>query len=110
VNTLADVEAAVSRHWKQPGMLLLELPQREIGGQCITWTDLVKISEMCKKRNIALHCDGARLWEAQTFYNRPIRDIAALFDSVYVSFYKGTPSIDHFNWLHYTIIPLCLPC
>jgi threonine aldolase len=33
--------------------------------------------------------DGARLWEAQPFYDRPHAEIAALFDSVYVSFYKG---------------------
>jgi len=36
-----------------------------------------------------MHMDGARLWEVQPFYARPHRDIAALFDSVYVSLYKG---------------------
>jgi threonine aldolase len=76
VLTLPDVEAALGRHWKQPGMLLLELPQREIGGQCMSWADLVKVSEICKKRDIALHLDGARLWEAQTFYNRPFHEVS----------------------------------
>jgi threonine aldolase len=42
-----------------------------------------------RKREVALHLDGARLWEAQPFYDRPHAEIAALFDSVYVSFYKG---------------------
>lgn len=78
VPTLLDVETALGRHWKQPGMLLLELPQREIGGQCMAWADLVKIAEICKKRNIALHLDGARLWEAQTFYNRPFHEVCVL--------------------------------
>jgi threonine aldolase len=32
--------------------------------------------------------DGARLWECQPYYNRPYAEIASLFDSVYVSFYK----------------------
>ena len=36
-----------------------------------------------------LHLDGARLWESQPFYDRPLAEIAGLFDSVYVSFYKG---------------------
>ena len=33
--------------------------------------------------------DGARLWECGPFYGRPLSEIAALFDTVYVSFYKG---------------------
>lgn len=33
--------------------------------------------------------DGARLWEAQPYYARPFAEICGLFDSVYVSFYKG---------------------
>jgi threonine aldolase len=37
--------------------------------------------------------DGARLWESGPFYGRSYADIAALFDSVYVSFYKGIGAI-----------------
>jgi threonine aldolase len=33
--------------------------------------------------------DGARLWEAAAGYGRPLAEIAAGFDSVYVSLYKG---------------------
>jgi threonine aldolase len=32
--------------------------------------------------------DGARLWECAPFYARPYAELAGLFDSVYVSFYK----------------------
>ena len=32
--------------------------------------------------------DGARLWECGPFYDRPYAEIAALFDTTYVSFYK----------------------
>jgi hypothetical protein len=32
--------------------------------------------------------DGARLWQCGPFYRRPLREIAALFDTVYVSLYK----------------------
>ena len=35
------------------------------------------------------HLDGARLWEAAAGYGRPPAEIAALFDTTYVSFYKG---------------------
>jgi threonine aldolase len=69
--------------------LLVELPQREIGGRLPTWDDLVALVELARERGAAVHLDGARLWETGPFYERPLSEIAALFDSVYVSFYKG---------------------
>ena len=36
-----------------------------------------------------LHMDGARLWESAAYYDRDYAAIAAGFDSVYVSVYKG---------------------
>jgi len=68
--------------------LLLELPQREIGGQLPTWEELQAQVKWARKRNIGLHLDGARLWECQPYYQREYAEITALFDTVYVSFYK----------------------
>lgn len=69
--------------------LLIELPQREIGGQLPTWDQLVAITDYAKSRQMRLHLDGARLWECGPFYApRSYAEIAAPFDSVYVSFYK----------------------
>jgi threonine aldolase len=73
--------------------LLLELPQREIGGQLPSWPDLEAQVAWARERGAAVHMDGARLWEAGPFYDRPYAEIAALFDSVYVSFYKGVGAI-----------------
>ncbi len=70
-------------------VLLLELPQREIGGQLPAWDDLVAQTDWAHARGAATHMDGARLWESGPFYGRPYAEIAAPFDSVYVSFYKG---------------------
>jgi threonine aldolase len=69
--------------------LVIELPQREIGGRLPVWDDLVAQVGHARARGAAVHLDGARLWEAQPFYSRPLAEIAALFDTVYVSFYKG---------------------
>ncbi|HTK45246.1 MAG TPA: beta-eliminating lyase-related protein, partial [Patescibacteria group bacterium] len=69
--------------------LLIELPQREIGGRLPAWDDLVAQVDHVRSRGAAVHLDGARLWESAPFYGRPLAEIAALFDSVYVSFYKG---------------------
>jgi threonine aldolase len=69
--------------------LLLELPQRDIGGQQPAWDDLVAQCEWAASHGTARHLDGARLWEASAGYGRSPAEIAGLFDSVYVSFYKG---------------------
>jgi threonine aldolase len=69
--------------------VLLELPQRDLGGLLPEWDDLVAQTTWARERGTAVHLDGARLWEAQPFYGRPHAEIAALFDTVYVSLYKG---------------------
>ena len=67
----------------------LEIPMREIGGQLSDWDELQAIKAHCREQDIHLHMDGARLWEAAAGYGRPLAEIAAGFDSVYVSLYKG---------------------
>lgn len=82
--TLDDVQQI-----KQPlAALLIELPQREIGGLLPSWADLQALAAYTRGAGIALHLDGARLWECQPFYQRSYAEIVTPFDSVYVSFYK----------------------
>lgn len=69
--------------------LLLELPHRELGGKLTPWEDIVKLRQLTKDRGIAFHCDGARIFEATTGYRKSPSELAAQFDSVYISFYKG---------------------
>ena len=71
------------------GSLIVELPTRENGGQLASWDDLVELCTLARERGIATHLDGARLWEAAAGYERPLDEICELFDSAYVSFYKG---------------------
>ena len=83
--TLADLRAV-----SEPlAAVLFELPQREIGGRLPAWDDLVEQVAWVRAQGAAVHLDGARLWESTPFYERTPAQIAALFDSVYVSFYKG---------------------
>lgn len=73
--------------------LVIELPQRDLGGQIPPWDGLVAQTKWARARGAAVHLDGARLWEASAGYGRPPADIAALFDTVYVSFYKGVGAL-----------------
>ena len=69
--------------------LLLELPQREIGGQLPDYETLEAISAYCREKGIKLQLDGARLFEILPYYEKSAAEVCALFDSVYISFYKG---------------------
>lgn len=71
------------------GTIVIELPLRRAGYKLVPWEELVAISTWAHKQGIPLHFDGARLWESAPFYGRSYAEIAALADSVYVSFYKG---------------------
>jgi threonine aldolase len=72
-----------------PAALLIELPQRDLGGQQPDRADLEAQVGWARARGAAVHLDGARLWESAAGYGQPPGEIAALFDTVYVSFYKG---------------------
>ena len=69
--------------------VLLELPQRETGGQLVAFDDLAALSARCVDAGTALHLDGARLWECGPAFGRPLADVVALAASTYVSLYKG---------------------
>jgi threonine aldolase len=75
------------------GALLIELPQRGLGGVLPTWSELNAQIKWARNRGAAVHLDGARLWESTSFYKKTPAQIATLFDSVYVSFYKGLGGI-----------------
>jgi threonine aldolase len=71
------------------GAVAIELPMREIGGQNPSWQELGAIKAHCRARGAHLHMDGARLWEAAAGFDRSPSEVAAGFDSAYVSLYKG---------------------
>ena len=87
--TLSDLEEVA----EYAAALLIELPQREIGGRLPEWDDLVAQTALARSHGTATHLDGARLLESLPFYGRPAAEVAGLFDSVYLSLYKGLGGI-----------------
>jgi len=73
--------------------LAVELPLRDAGYLLPTWNDLVALVDAARAKGMAIHFDGARLWESQPYYDRPHAQIAGLADTVYVSFYKGLDAV-----------------
>ncbi|MGW0364947.1 threonine aldolase family protein [Streptomyces sp. NPDC002990] len=71
------------------GTLMLELPLRDAGFLLPSWEELTALVDAAREQEAVVHFDGARLWESTVHFGRPLPEIAALADSVYVSFYKS---------------------
>ncbi len=82
---LKDLQAITERL----AAVVIELPLRRAGYRLPPWDELERMSGWCRDKQVPLHFDGARLWEAAAGYGRQPGAVAALADSVYVSFYKG---------------------
>ncbi|MFJ8882665.1 threonine aldolase family protein [Streptomyces sp. NPDC102402] len=74
---------------EQFGTLMVELPLRDAGFVLPTWEELEAVVAAARERDAVVHMDGARLWECASHFGRGLPEIAALADSVYVSFYKS---------------------
>lgn len=86
-----DLTVVRAAHERAPlGALLVELPQRETGGDLMGFEELEALSAWCRGAGVRLHLDGARLWECGPAYApRTLAEVVALADSTYVSLYKG---------------------
>jgi threonine aldolase len=79
----------VRRTPERLGALSVELPVRWLGGALPTWAELEELKAACRERRVPLHMDGARLWECQPYYGKPLAEICKGFETVYVSLYKS---------------------
>ena len=92
--TVGEIKEVLSLPSDQrPAAILVEIPNRTLGCKTYSFSELETISSACKEADVKFHCDGARLWEIEPYYQKTagktFPDIGRLFDSIYVSFYKG---------------------
>jgi threonine aldolase len=83
--TVADLERVA----EPLAAVTVEVPLRRAAFTATEWLDLEGIATWARERDTPFHLDGARIWEVQPWYGKTIAEIAALADTVYVSFYKG---------------------
>jgi threonine aldolase len=91
--TLEDVEQAAAnsvlgRVAAPIGAIQIETPVRRRQGERFDFQEMRRIAAWARERRIGLHLDGARLFIESAYTQRPVREYAALFDTVYVSMYK----------------------
>jgi threonine aldolase len=84
----AVVNSSLGRVATPVGALQIESPVRRRRGERFDFQQMQKIAAWAREKGIGLHLDGARLFLESAYTGRPVREYAALFDTVYVSVYK----------------------
>jgi threonine aldolase len=70
-------------------LVCLENTHNRGGGRIYPLEEIRKIGVICRERDLALHLDGARLWNASVALGKPEAELVSDFDSVSVCFSKG---------------------
>jgi threonine aldolase len=81
-------EAQTGRVETPAGAIQIESPVRRLRGERFAFEQIKAISGWARARGAGLHLDGARIFLESAYTERPVREYAALFDTVYVSMYK----------------------
>jgi threonine aldolase len=91
--SLEDVEraaydASMGRVETPIGAIQIETPVRRRRGERFDFAEMKKVAAWAHAHNVGLHLDGARLFLESAYAARPVKEYAALFDTVYISMYK----------------------
>jgi threonine aldolase len=85
----AVVRPANNVHYPTTRLVCLENTHNRGGGSCYQWTDLEEIAAFTKQQGLALHLDGARIFNALVATGQRSEDYGQLFDSISVCLSKG---------------------
>lgn len=78
-----DVHRPISR------LVSIEDTMNKGGGAIYELEEIIKISNLCKEKNLSFHCDGARLFNALVAKNISPSAYAKHFDSISICLSKG---------------------
>lgn len=76
-------------HKPKTSLVSLENSANRGGGSCYDFKEIEKIKEVCLKNNLALHLDGARLFNAIVAKNESPKQYGQVFDSISICLSKG---------------------
>ena len=89
VTQLEDKIRPDDQHCVRTRLVCLENTHNRGGGRVYPIEKIEAISRWARKHNLAMHLDGARLWNAVVAAGIPAREWARHFDTVSVCFSKG---------------------
>jgi len=87
--TAADIEEAIVHASIYSAPTKLISLENTLDGEILPIEAIREIHEFAKSKNLPLHLDGARLWNASRETGIPIKEYAKYFDSVSLCFSKG---------------------
>ncbi|HNW58084.1 MAG TPA: low-specificity L-threonine aldolase [bacterium] len=90
--TAAQIEAVLrppDHHNPQSRLVVLENTHNRAGGAIFPFAEIEKIHTLTRQKGLALHLDGARLWNAHVATGIPLLEYGRLFDSISVCLSKG---------------------
>jgi threonine aldolase len=86
---LAEVEAAIKPDDSHFAITRLIALENTIGGKVIGRAYLAEAIALARRRGLAIHLDGARIFNAAVKLSMPVKDLCAGFDTVSVCLSKG---------------------
>lgn len=90
--TEAEMLAAIrppEYHFPQTRLVALENTHNRAGGQVFPQSDVIAIARAAHERGLAVHLDGARIWNASVHTGLTPAELSAPVDSVSACFSKG---------------------
>lgn len=90
--TAADVKAAIQPddiHAPVSKVVSLENTMNKGGGSCYDFEEIWAIRETCHEHNLALHLDGARLFNALVATGQKAKTYGEVFDTISICLSKG---------------------
>ena len=79
-----------SAYWSpRTSLVCVENTHNRAGGRVFPQRDAVAVAERARSRGLAVHLDGARIWNASAATGLSIAELTAPFDTVSVCFSKG---------------------
>jgi threonine aldolase len=89
VGQLRDLVRPNSEHYTRTRLVVLENTHNRGGGRVYPHEKIEAIAAWARSNGLAMHLDGARLWNAHAATGMPLADSCKPFDSVTVAFSKG---------------------
>jgi threonine aldolase len=86
---LAEVIKPMEYHLPRSSLVVIENTHNRAGGKVFPQKEVLAIAEVARERGLALHLDGARIWNAAAATGSPVAALAGPFDTVMVAFSKG---------------------
>lgn len=87
-----QVKAAINsddNHKAHTSLVCIENTSNRGGGSCYDFNEIKKIKQVCRENDLALHLDGARLWNALVAKNETPKQYGETFDSISICLSKG---------------------